>query len=100
MREAFIKLDRLGNHRYPWYNTNQLLDRDAASLAVALNTGQVLRARPASVRMLPFCSSVASRVLRSRRVWTDVRNDDPAGSFFRPDHEYSLPHHPSPVRVI
>ena len=26
--------------------------------------------------------------------------DCPVWSFFRPDHEYSLPRHPSPVRVI
>ena len=37
VREAFIKLDRLGNHRYPWYNTNQLMD-----LQYQLNSGKTV----------------------------------------------------------
>ena len=37
IRKAYIRLDWLGKHRYPWYSTNQLLD-----LQHQLNTGKTV----------------------------------------------------------
>ena len=113
IREAYIRLDRLGKHRYPWYSTNQLQD-----LQLQLNTGKTVtwftqdvqqrvtaisypisQAARGSEEVVTYADTVfypgEARELQIRQ-WTDHANPDVC-KFFEPKEDLQVTGHLGPI---